>query len=563
MKIVAEATKYHSHAFEFDFAWDVLNKCRNLKNTFGWQEFTFFLGKWRFANPKMAVYLKNLFPDLEIADEGLLMQMDLVKEEAEQDVLREKQAIEIKAKTDTDFEVKNVKANLYGYQKVAVEFFVNNNGRVILASDIGTGKTLMACSYVAHTQELPGLVICPASMKLAWEREIRKWTDLTTCVMNSKTDLNNLPVADMYIINYDILSRFEKEFLTQMPFKVLIIDESHLVKSYKAQRTKSTEKIAKRIRRVLMLSGTPLLNCPADLFQQLKILDPAKWSNWKSFVKRYCANPQSITGYDNKSASNIEELKEKMAKYFIRFRKEDVLKDLPPKVFIDVPVALNNGYAQAYEFAMASLIDYLIKAKNKTLEEAEKSEGAKHLVLLNELRQITTACKAGQAKELIESILEAGEKVIVFSVFNQPLVDLQELFKDKSVLLLGSTAIEDRQVAIDKFQNDPNTQIFFGGTKASGVGITLTAASHVLFLDQPWTAADYAQAYGRAERIGNKAECIKIHQMMCASTVDEKIASLIEEKKKIFDQIFNGGAAPEKSNVVGDLLEQIKRENNI
>lgn len=562
MKIVAETTKYHTHAFEFDFRWDILEKCRGLKNAFGWQEFTFFLGKWRFSNPKMAVYIRNLFPAVSIQDETLLFQMEMVKDEAEKEVQREQQAKEIKAKTDTDFQVDGVNGNLYGYQKVAVEFFVNNNGRVILASDIGTGKTLMACAYVAHARVTPGIVVCPASVKVGWEREIRKWTNLTTCVITPKTIMGDIPVADMYIINYDILPKF-LEFLTQMPFKVMIIDESHLVKSTKARRSQLTKKLSRKIKHILMLSGTPLLNCPADLFNQLNILDPAKWSNWMSFMKRYCAAPDSFAGYDNKSSSNVEELKEKISKYFIRFRKEDVLKDLPPKVFIDVPVPLSNDYQKAYDFAMASLVDYLIKARNKTVEEAERSKGAEHLVLLNELRQITTACKADQATELIENIIETGEKVIVFSVFNQPLLDLQKKFEGKSVLLIGSTPIDDRQVAIDKFQNEPNTQIFFGGTKASGVGITLTAASHVLFLDQPWTSADYAQAYGRAERIGNKAECIKIHQMMCAGTVDEKIASLVEEKKKLFDQVFNGGATPEKSNIVGDLLEQIKRENNI
>lgn len=567
MKIAAELGKFKSYVFNysfaFDFSWEVVNFCKALKAEHGFNELTFFEGKWRFNSPKMAVFLRDRFPEIVIEDADLVANMETAREQIKREKELELKSIEIKNKTTTDFVVEGVKGNLYDYQKVAVEFFVNNNGRVILASDIGTGKTLMSLAYMAHSKKIPALIISPASVKLSWEREVKKWTNLSTFVIGSKTSMDSIPVADVYIINYDVLKKFML-FLKQMPFVCLVTDESHLLKNAGAQRSQLAKELSRDIPHILMLSGTPLLNRPMDLFNQLNILDPKRWSNFMSYAKRYCGAFQSFFGWDTSGATNIEELKENIAKYFIRFRKEDVLKDLPPKVFIDVPVALNNGYQRMYENAMESLVDYLIKVKNKTVEDAERSESAKQLVLLNELRQITTACKAEQAKELVENIIESGEKVIVFSVFNQPLLDLQEYFGSKAVILIGSTAQEQRQYNIDQFQNDPTCQIFLGGTKASGVGITLTAASNVVFIDQPWTAADYAQAYGRAERIGNKSECIKIHQMLCAGTMDEKIADLVREKQKIFDQIFNGAVISlEETSVASDLIKQIKEDNNI
>lgn len=562
MQIIAEKTKYHDYAFEFPFSYQVLEICRRIKNTYGWQDFTFFEGKWRFKRPHIAVYLTYHFPNIKILDENLVTQIGLVKQKMHSDALSTAESNAIKNKTSSDLEISNLKLPLYEYQKIAVEFFLNNNGRIILASDVGTGKTAMSLGYIAHSNRIPALVVCPASVKYGWEREVNKWTHFSSFVIDSKTPVEEIPEAQIYIINYDILGKFI-DFLKSKKFVSVFVDESHMIKSPSAQRSKFVKEICKDISSVALLSGTPLLNRPIDLFNQLTIIDSYKWSNWMNYVYTYCGAKKTHFGLDTSGATNIEDLKAQISKYFIRFKKEDVLKDLPPKVFIDVPIKLYNGYQKHYNAAMNSLITYLLREKNKSVEQAEKSLRAEQVVLLNELRQITTACKAEAAVEIIENIIESGEKVIVFSMFNKPLKDLYEKFKKESVIVIGETPTDERQIAIDSFQNRDATKIFLGGVKAAGAGITLTAASNVLFLEHPWTAADYAQAYGRAERIGNKSECIKIHQMLAIGTIDEKIKMLIESKKKIFDQLFNDGQIPtESGDVTNDLLKEIKKENN-
>lgn len=561
MQIIAEKTKYHDYAFEFPFSYQVLEVCRRIKNAYGWQDFTFFEGKWRFKRPHIAVYLMYHYPNIQVMDENLLREMGLVKQKMHSDALTTAESNAIKSKVQSSLEIKNLKLPLYEYQKIAVEFFLNNNGRIILASDIGTGKTAMSLAYIAHEHKVPALVICPASVKYSWEREVEKWTNLSSFVIDSKTPVSEIPNAQIYIINYDILGKFI-DFLKAQNFSAVFIDESHMIKSATAQRSKFVKEICKNVPSVSLLSGTPLLNRPIDLFNQLTIIDPYKWHNWMSFVYTYCGAKKTYFGLDTSGATNIEDLKAQISKYFIRFKKEDVLKDLPSKVFIDVPIKLQNGYRKSYDAAMNSLVTYLLREKNKSVEQAEKSLRAEQVVLLNELRQITTACKAEAAVEIIENIIESGEKVIVFSMFNKPLKDLYEKFQKESVIVIGETPTDERQTAIDSFQNRDATKIFLGGVKAAGAGITLTAASNVLFIDQPWTAADYAQAYGRAERIGNKANCIKIHQMLAIGTIDEKIKTLIESKKKIFDQLFNDGQIPtESGDVTNDLLKELKEEN--
>jgi SWI/SNF-related matrix-associated actin-dependent regulator 1 of chromatin subfamily A len=170
--------------------------------------------------------------------------------------------------------------------------------------------------------------------------------------------------------------------------------------------------------------------------------------------------------------------------------------------------------------------------------------------------------KLKAAKDLIDSIIEAGEKVIVFSSFNAPLLELREEYLD-SGLILGDTPVEERESVVRKFQEDPNCQVFFGGYKSAGVGITLTAASNVILLDMPWTNADKEQAIDRAHRIGAVSECLNIYEFYTEKTIDEFMKKLLKRKQEIFDQVIDGKTSVINQETIEELIKMIEEQNNL
>jgi len=340
------------------------------------------------------------------------------------------------------------------------------------------------------------------------------------------------------------------------------MDEFHYIKNRRAQRTKYAKEIAKRVPGLLLLSGTPLLSRPEELFNGLNLLDGLTWNNWFNFTKKFCGGHFGRFGYETKGATNIEELREKISPYFLRRTKEEVLPDLPPKRYIDLPVKLDDKTREKYTIAKNNFVKYLRETKKKTNEEIMKSLFAETLVKLNELRMITSEGKIEYAKEVINNILDGGEKVVVFSVYNQPLEQLKETFGESAVLLTGNTEQKERARVIEEFQNNPNKKIFLGGIKSAGIGITLTAASNVLFCDYSWVPADHAQAMDRTHRIGQKADSITIYQLYAKDTIDHNMKNLLEKKQSIFDKIVGGDDSEIKKehSMISDITNIMRQE---
>lgn len=561
MQIIKEPTRNFKYAFDSPFRQDVVTFCRALKARVGFKQFGFYTGRWRFNDLNMIQIIQARFPETvvlaNLQDDIERFEKDKVELEA-----RLKRAEELKTATDSKLEIKGVTGGeLYPYQKIGVEFFINNDGKAILADTMGLGKTLQTLAYITHTGQSKTLVICPASSKYVWEKEVKKWTELKYCVIDSNTNLRaEVPMADIFIINYDIL---KKHFKTLMETKwdCIAMDEFHYIKNNSAQRTKMTKAIAGNVQRILLLSGTPLLSRPAELFNGLNLMDPVKWSDYYSFTKRYCDGHAGRFGWEAKGASNIEELQQRIGQYFLRRNKDEVLTELPPKRFISVPVELTPEHRREYDKVMKDFQKYLIDVKKKTTKEAKKSMQAEKLVRLGHLRQITTAGKYKSALEWVRDLVDSGQKVVVFSVYNEPLEMLKKEFGDEAVVLTGKIKKEERDAAIETFQNDEKTKIFLGGIKSAGVSITLTASPNVLFIDFSWVPADHDQAADRIHRIGQTKECT-IYQMYAIETIDDYMQELLSKKKAIFNQLIEG--LPDSTNVSDtlfkDLLEHIKNE---
>ena len=409
------------------------------------------------------------------------------------------------------------------------------------------GKSLQALAYIKYKGFKRSLIVCPASVKFSWENEVKKWTNMSSVVIDSKTDLASIDSSvNIWIINYDILKKHYPQ-LSKIKFYNTVSDECVMLKSPKALRTKAFRALASEIGSVVLLSGTPLLSRPSELYSLLNIIDPARWTNWYEYATKYCNLRQTRWGMDSSGVSNAEELHSLIKRYFIRREKKDVLAELPPKIFVDIPVQLDTKTKKEYDSAATDLANYLRDYAGKKNPEIARSMSAEKLTQLNILRKLSAMGKMKAALELIESIVDSGEKVLVFSSFVEPLVLLQSKIKSQSVMITGKTPVGERGEIVDKFQNDNNVKVFLGGTKSAGVGITLTAASSVIFLDYSFNPADLLQAQDRAHRIGTKAKSVNVYFLHAKGTIDEDLKEMIHVKQEIFDQIIDGKFEKKKS----------------
>ena len=558
MNINLEKSQYHRLSWGFGYDANKVEFCRQLSQSFGWKEFNFdkILKKWVFSKSLLVQVIRNRFPGVDVSPEVEM----LVETENAWSLEQKKKddALEaIKKQETTSFHIKGLKKDLYMYQKVVVEFVDACGGRAILAMDMGTGKTAITLAYLKHKGFSRTLVVCPASVKFAWEDEVKKWTNMKSIIIDSKTDIGKIdPSVQVWIINYDLLKKHH-DALVKIRWDACALDECQKCKSGKSLRTRAAKSITRDIPHLLLLSGTPLLSRPSELFTLLQMVDSKTWNNFYEFARAYCNMKMGRWGMDVSGASNTEELHARIKKYFIRKRKDEVLKELPPKIYIELPVELDKEHQEQYDVAARDLANYLRKFTGKTNPEIQRMLSAEKLMRLNILRQVNAAGKVDAAIELIESITDAGQKCLVFSTFNAPLEKLQQLLGKQAVMITGKTPMPDRKIAVDSFQNDPNVKVFLGGTLASGVGITLTAATSCIFIDRSFVPADHSQAESRLHRIGQKASSVNIYYLDVKDSIDEDMAELLEKKQEVFDSVIEGKFVKKSKDAMEKAVQRV------
>jgi SWI/SNF-related matrix-associated actin-dependent regulator 1 of chromatin subfamily A len=447
-------------------------------------------------------------------------------------------------------EVPGLKKQLFPFQKVGVAFIEKRNGRALIADEMGLGKTIQAAAWLQlHPEKRPAIILCPASLKLNWAKEIKD-------TLSTKDEVQILQGTKPYpitgsiiIINYDILNSWVETLQAIHP-QVLVIDEMHLIKNSSAIRTKATKKLAKGIPHVIALTGTPIVNRPIEGFNIFQILDRNLFPNFWTYVHRYCGARHNGFGWDFSGATNKEELHQILTStIMIRRRKADVLKDLPEKLFSFVPMELDNK--KEYSTAELEFIEYLRGVKGK--EAAEKAKKAEHLVKIEALKQLAVKGKMKQAINWIKDFIEDGSKLVVFAVHKEVIDQLMKEFKEIAVKIDGSTPIPERHKAVEAFQSDPNIKLFIGNIQAAGVGLTLTTASTVAFLELPWTPGELQQAEDRCHRIGQK-NAVNIYYLLAENTMEYKLAKLLDRKKEVLSAVIDGKPVDEKS-LITELIE--------
>jgi len=423
---------------------------------------------------------------------------------------------------------------LMPFQKAGLEFAEATGGNCLIADSMGLGKTIQALAYLAlHPEMRPAVIVCPASLKLNWQREAEAWLETGDQIEVVNGGKPKPLSGNIVIINYDVLKKWLPTLKEYDP-EILILDESHSVKNKKAARSKAAKELAETIPHKILLTGTPVLNRPAELWNQLQIIDPFSYPDKLFFQwhKRYTNATKNRFGWDFSGASNLEELAASLKTVMIRRTKDQVLTELPAKRRSTVLIPIDNR--KEYDRANNEFRSWLAEQKGE--KAAERASKIEQLTKIEYLRQIAVRGKMKHAIVWIENFLESGEKLVVFATHKETIDTFMNEFSDCAVKIDGSVSSENRQEAVDKFQNDPNVRLFIGNIQAAGVGITLTAASNVVFLELSWTPALLEQAEDRCHRIGQQ-NAVNIYYLLAENTIDVSIAVMLEHKRDVIDQI--------------------------
>jgi SWI/SNF-related matrix-associated actin-dependent regulator 1 of chromatin subfamily A len=451
-----------------------------------------------------------------------------------------------------DNEVKNISINYEKYihrppmehQKEAIEKLVKNK-KFILADDMGLGKTTSTIIAALETGAKKVLIVCPASLKINWEREIANYSDRTVYIAEGKKFSDE---HDFVIVNYDILKNFhdaketEKSEIMKINFDLVIMDEAHMISNPQAQRTKIANDIASKTNRVWLLSGTPMTSRPMNYYNLLNLVDSPVAMNWMAYAKRYCNGFQFSVGkrkvWNVTGASNLDELRERTQTHILRRLKEEVL-DLPEKIITPVYLRLKS---KDYEELVGEYFDWYDQ------NPEESTSLTIQFSKLMKVRKVIAKEKIKNTIELAENIIEQGKKVIIFTNFTDTLNEIYNHFGKSAVYLDGSCSKFHRQNSVDEFQTNDKIKVFVGNLKAAGVGITLTSAEAVIMNDLSFVPAEHSQAEDRSHRIGQK-NSTSVYYPLFENTIEGAIYDILNRKKKIISTVMGDDMFDEASSI--------------
>ncbi len=474
------------------------------------------------------------------------------------------------------------------YQKAGIALIVERKA-VLNADEPGLGKTIQALGAInalpaGETRRI--LVVCPNSLRLNWSREAAKWLCGTYFIDIVNGGFSDREGPLMVIINYEkLVVRMPAIAGTQ--WDIVIVDEAHYIKNPKAKRSAIVYDIAAKAPRKMFLTGTPILNRPAELQSIIGILDPMRWGDprdarskqrWK-YLYRYCGAHQEPIGYGHTAwvfdgASHLDELQERLrASIMIRRLKSDVLTELPAKRRSLVPVDIfwrepewARKHLENLEAAEAELQLARIENDRTAYAAAAKKLKAVSDVAFENIsryRHELAVAKLPATIEYVQTMLDGNGKVVLFAHHRDVIQALHKEFeKDGAVIVYGEMKAEDRQAAVDRFQTDASCRVFVGGIMAAGVGLTLTAACHVVFAEMDWVPANITQAEDRCHRIGQK-DVVFVHQLIVEDTLDANMIKKVVWKQNVADQALDIVPSFEELNVEFGVPEpgsEVERE---
>ena len=476
------------------------------------------------------------------------------------------QNLEASRATDADIEVPRPEGLDYlPFQKAGIAFAQGKPG-VLIADEMGLGKTIQAIGIInADTKISRVLIICPATLKINWSRELKKWLvrPMTIGIAGAKV----FPTTDIVIVNYDVLHKWTKSLSNY--WDLMVCDEVHVIKNPKTIRAKavigyrpSKKEVLAGIkgksgipaRRKVGLTGTPICNRPSELFPIINWLDPETWPNFFKFALKHCGATQNGFGWDMKGATNLDELQQTLrGSIMVRRLKKDVLTELPAKrrqIIEIAPKGATKDLINDQNATAASWEDQIamLKVAVELAKVLDSAEGYAEAVA-NLKAGVTEAFTESAAKSheialakvpfVIEHVREQIEsgKVIVFAHHLDVIASIANAFENVAVVT-GAVDYVDRQKAVDRFQSDETCRVFVGGIKAAGVGLTLTKSSHVVFAELDWVPGNMSQCEDRAHRIG-QTDSVLVQHIVLEGSLDARIAETLVKKQEVIDQALD------------------------
>ncbi len=482
-------------------------------------------------------------------------------------------------------EFKHAKENLLlplmDFQEEGVKFTLARRPGlkgVLIADEPGLGKTVQALGFVAAKKDRPVLIVCPTSLKLNWEAEIKKFLS-PSCyekieVLNGRTISQT--TGDILIIGYSTLFYWLDE-LHRREIKILILDECHYVKNNKAQRSAAiygrqkkgkvpgVKGLKKTVDHIIALSGTPITSRPIEFYNILHTLAPNDFNNYYDFGNKYCGMRKIWIGggrqiSDYSGCVNPKGLHRDISHIMIRRRKKDVLKQLPAKRRVAVPLPLDNR--NEYEKVEYSFISWLKTEYGK--EAVENARNAQHLVQISHLKDMCWKGKRKYVFDFLDNIIETGNKVVVFAERTAAINEICEHFEKKIgvVKIDGSVKEVDRKKAVEKFQNDKTVKMFIGQVAAASEGLTLTASYITVTVQLAWVPAVHLQAEDRVHRIGQE-ESVVAYYLVAKDSVETRIQEILENKMEVLEAVLDGEELESGSvfeEFIGGMLSNVEKK---
>ncbi|HEX2022948.1 MAG TPA: DEAD/DEAH box helicase, partial [Candidatus Thermoplasmatota archaeon] len=400
---------------------------------------------------------------------------------------------------------------------------------------------------IAAAQLLPGrvLVVCPASAREVWRQEVARFTVERCAVLGPGADPALVAGPEKYVVvGYSNLEALG-DAIRPEAFDLVVLDESHYVKNASSGRARLVRERLSRVPRRLVVSGTPVMNAPDEMRAQLAFLHPEEWSDAAWFRRRF--EEPFEHGTPEVREAVLRRLRQFLDGVMLRREKREALPDLPPKAILWHRVQLPPEARRAYAELEADFEAY-VRAEGEASLSSAKAAGR-----MERLKQSALAGKLPQALAFVRGLLDAGDKVVLFSRYRDALASVaRDLEAYAPAVLTGDSSPEERAEAQRRFQEDPACRVFVGQLVAAGTALTLVAGTHAVFLDLDWNPANHRQAMDRIHRRG-QTRPVAAHFFLAEGTIDDDVAHVLDEKGRMMDALLAGGARD------GGSLKEAKR----
>lgn len=445
---------------------------------------------------------------------------------------------------------------LLDYQKDGVRQMHRQDGRVLLSDSMGLGKSIQALYYIMESKRYPAIIVCPAALKLHWQREAMQHCGLKTTVLHGTSTRHLEGSEDIIILNYDILRNWLPRLRKLQP-QIVVMDEVHYISSPRARRSKAAQTLCSGVHSVIGISGTPLTNRPMEMFTILNILAPDKFPSRFSFGMEFCDARRMFGAWTFNGAKNLKRLHKRLDGIMIRRTMEEVLPQLPTMRRMIVPLEIERP--KEYQEAEGDFITWLTRIDRSAAQRAAQAE---QFTRYSYLKYLAATLKMKAVMQWIDSFLMESDEKLMLGVWHKGIISiLYEKYQKIAVVIDGSKTLLQRDKAEKEFRHG-GTRILLGQIKAMGVGGNYPECRNVALCELPWAPGTCSQFAARCHRLTSTGS-VNFYWLIAANTIEEKLCQMIQKKSKHLDLVLDGEIDQMTTlNVFDELTKLLRGEKH-